>query len=207
MSFARSALILILTTCLSWAAWAQLTGKVSIVLADGTRQEIVLDEDMDPVEMIRGFINGEQGGTFTVTDLVDGKSAVVFFMKKENGLISFEEGGQTVTVEEALAQLEVARAQGQLTACKSNLKNLATALEMWSMDHEGVYPDTFNKLAPEYLIKLPKCPTSETGEYGQSYKTHPEIDYSFSCPGDHSELGLPKGYPAYNGQQGLIESP
>ena len=33
-----------------------------------------------------------------------------------------------------------ARAQGQLTACKSNLKNVGTALEMYAVDHNGRYP-------------------------------------------------------------------
>ena len=33
-----------------------------------------------------------------------------------------------------------ARAQGQLTACKSNCKNLATALEMYASDNGGRYP-------------------------------------------------------------------
>ena len=31
-----------------------------------------------------------------------------------------------------------ARAQGQLTACKSNLKNIGTALEMYSTDNSAV---------------------------------------------------------------------
>lgn len=31
-----------------------------------------------------------------------------------------------------------ARAQGQFTACKSNLKNVGVALEMYSSDHAGV---------------------------------------------------------------------
>ena len=30
-----------------------------------------------------------------------------------------------------------ARAQGQLTACKSNLKNIGTAMEMYSTDWSG----------------------------------------------------------------------
>ena len=33
-----------------------------------------------------------------------------------------------------------ARAQGQLTACKSNLKNIGTAMEMYSTDWGGKYP-------------------------------------------------------------------
>ena len=33
-----------------------------------------------------------------------------------------------------------ARAQGQLTACKSNLKNIGTAMEKYSTDWGGKYP-------------------------------------------------------------------
>lgn len=42
------------------------------------------------------------------------------------------------------------------THCKSNLKNLATALEMYCQDQKG-FPRDLNKLQPDYLTALPQC--------------------------------------------------
>ena len=44
-----------------------------------------------------------------------------------------------------------ARAQGQLTACKSNLKNIGTALEMYSTDNGGRFPTTCQLLCRRWL--------------------------------------------------------
>lgn len=55
-----------------------------------------------------------------------------------------------------------ARLQGQLSACQSNLYNIATACEMWSEDHNDSYPDSLRRLADNrYLIEIPNCPTSD----------------------------------------------
>ena len=56
-----------------------------------------------------------------------------------------------------------ARAQGQLTACKSNLKNIGTAMEMFSADHNGRYPTTKQDILgtaanPGYMKVIPTCP-------------------------------------------------
>ena len=56
-----------------------------------------------------------------------------------------------------------ARAQGQVTACKSNLKNIATALEMYSTDYGGRFPTAIasgGALTPNYLRTLPTCPAA-----------------------------------------------
>ena len=47
--------------------------------------------------------------------------------------------------------------QGPLTACKSNLKNIGIALEMYSTDHSGKYPGSLSALVPEYLKQIPVC--------------------------------------------------
>ncbi len=44
------------------------------------------------------------------------------------------------------------------SACKSNLKNIGTALEMYSSDHGGEYPPSLATLSPEYLKRIPECP-------------------------------------------------
>ncbi|CAN0391541.1 unnamed protein product, partial [Phaeothamnion confervicola] len=55
---------------------------------------------------------------------------------------------------------------GQLTGCKSNLKNLATSLEMYSTDNAGHYPrSSLNLLTPNYLKVIPQCPTAQRDTY------------------------------------------
>lgn len=107
-----------------------------------------------------------------------------------------------------------ARAQGQLTACKSNLKNIGTALEMYSTDWSGKYPTaTAATLTPNYLKTIPQCPAISSNTYvaafgsgalgnTQSYRDY----YIVSCTGEnHLAVSVTGDYPAYNGIQGLIE--
>ncbi|MCE1245369.1 MAG: hypothetical protein LWY06_01860 [Firmicutes bacterium] len=49
-----------------------------------------------------------------------------------------------------------AKAKGELTATVSNMKNIGTALEMYSTDYNGKYPEKLAKLAPNYLKTIPK---------------------------------------------------
>lgn len=105
-----------------------------------------------------------------------------------------------------------ARSQGQTTACKSNLKNIGTALEMYSTDWSGAYPEDTTKLVPNYLRTMPECPMAGTDTYSESYsriKTKEGWDsYQFFCKGEnHTAVSLPANYPAYNGIIGLQERP
>ncbi len=58
---------------------------------------------------------------------------------------------------------------GSLTACKSNLKNIGIALEMYSTDWSGSYPKSMTQLTPNYLKTIPKCPKAEGDTYSGSY--------------------------------------
>ncbi len=107
-----------------------------------------------------------------------------------------------------------ARAQGQLTACKSNLKNMGTAMEMYSTDWSGKYPTNGKvSLTPNYLKTIPECPAAGTDTYimisgaGATYNTQSYQDYYFvSCNGpNHLPVSVPANYPQYNGIVGLIE--
>lgn len=106
-----------------------------------------------------------------------------------------------------------ARAQGQLTACKSNLKNIGTGCEMWATDYNGEYPKTLDQLAPDYLLRLPICPAAGEQTYVQSYSSQPAKPgepwsgtYKVYCSGEHhSELGVPANFPQYNSVSGLME--
>ena len=109
-----------------------------------------------------------------------------------------------------------ARAQGQLTACKSNLKNIGTALEMYSTDWSGKYPILANfeaGLTPNYLKTIPEGPAAGTNTYeyataAPAYNTSSFVDYYLvSCNqlSPHVGVNVPNGYPQYDGIQGLIE--
>jgi type II secretory pathway pseudopilin PulG len=98
-----------------------------------------------------------------------------------------------------------ARAQGQVTACKSNLKNIGTALEMYSTDASGRYPTDKTKLTPDYLKSIPTCASAGSDTYAYSSASNPD-SYTVYCSGNnHKGVGAPAGYPQYNSIQGLIE--
>ncbi len=49
--------------------------------------------------------------------------------------------------------------------CQKNIKELMTALEMYSTDNGGKYPDRLGKLVPDYIKAIPTCPDSGTDSY------------------------------------------
>jgi hypothetical protein len=105
------------------------------------------------------------------------------------------------------------RAQGQLIHCTSNLKNVATGLEMWASDNEGRYPDSLGQLIPDYLRTIPECPAAGTDTYSETYSKSRRdgVDfevYEVFCKGlHHLSAGIPEDYPRYNGFEGLVERP
>jgi type II secretory pathway pseudopilin PulG len=109
-----------------------------------------------------------------------------------------------------------ARARGQLTACKSNLKNIGTALEMYSTDWSGKYPVSTSLLTPNYLKTVPDCPSAASNSYRAyfgvkaPYNVGPEGPYEdyyyIECAAEnHANVSVTSNFPAYNGIQGLIE--
>lgn len=108
-----------------------------------------------------------------------------------------------------------ARAQGQLTACKSNCKNIGTALEMYASDFSGRYPtDNFQQrmTVGNYLKVIPTCPSAATATYAQSYTGRATPDnFSFYCVGNNhatAYVGLNGlNFPQYNGETGLTANP
>lgn len=127
-----------------------------------------------------------------------------------------------------------ARAPRQLSVCKSNLKVLATALEMYASDNEKLYPpDLQTLIAPGlYLKTLPEC-ASKHNRIGfrrdgrvelKNWKGGPtDADYHYSvsskpaafslyCRRDHSEAYAgfnadPRCYPQYHSEMGLLDHP
>lgn len=105
------------------------------------------------------------------------------------------------------------RCGGTLTACKSNCKNLATALEMYCSDNQGFYPDKLSDLLPgNYLKTLPTCPAAGAMTY-TDYTAVGNVSFHFSCVGNnHARAfsGFPgpsDNYPQYSAEQGLLDHP
>jgi len=100
-----------------------------------------------------------------------------------------------------------ARAQGQLTACTSNLKNIGTALEMYSTDNSGRYPTALSKLVTDYLKAVPTCPSTGQDTYTNSYSQASAPDaFTMYCKGtNHKGAGISNAdYPQYTSAAGLI---
>jgi hypothetical protein len=106
-----------------------------------------------------------------------------------------------------------AQSRGGITACKSNLKNIGTAFEMYSTDWSGKYPTALSQLTPNYLKTIPECAgagkvtyTIETG-LNAAYNSDGKEDYYFiQCEGsNHTQVSVPENYPQYDGIQGLID--
>ena len=104
-----------------------------------------------------------------------------------------------------------ARAQGHLTACKSNLKNIGTALEMYSTDNSGRYPSDLSKLTSGnmggYLKMIPTCAAAGTDTYSAVYtaSANPDV-FTLYCSGNnHTALDVGSGFPQYDSVRGLIE--
>lgn len=115
-----------------------------------------------------------------------------------------------------------AKARGQLTACKSNLKNVSSALEMYATDYDGKYPTTLAALTPNYLKTLPECPSAGKANYRlqvglqapmnveRNFEEGPKgpwPDYYYiDCAGEnHRSTSVTGDYPAFNAVDGLIE--
>ena len=100
-----------------------------------------------------------------------------------------------------------ARGMSQLAGCKSNLKNIATSLEAYSVDHNGHYPNDMVLLTPNYIKTLPVCPAAASNTYTASYvfSLNPDT-YDFECRGtNHAALGVAANYPQWHSRSGLQE--
>ncbi len=96
------------------------------------------------------------------------------------------------------------RPAGQLTACKSNLKNIGTALEMYSTDFNGDYPFSLDNITPSYLKSIPTC--ASAGRVTYVYLTGVRNQcYTVYCAGGyHAKILKAPNYPMYDSFQGLI---
>lgn len=106
------------------------------------------------------------------------------------------------------------------TRCQSNMKQIGTALELYSQDNEGLYPPKMEMLMPKYIDKIPRCPGKDMqgkewsigrilpgrGRYEQTYRAGNGYEsYTFYCRGlRHSAVGIPFNHPQYSSEEGVI---
>lgn len=173
-----------------------------VEFADGERHEMSSGSSSEANALVESLLNSSQDGKCQV---FDGEKSVLLIVKTGDQLdVTENDQKSTMTVAEALE----AKREAPLRGCKSNLKNIATWLEMWSVDHEDVYPENLGLLTPDYLIVIPPCPVAKTDTYSATYKLFPDpVFFQIQCTGDHSADGMAPGLPAYNAAQGIIEKP
>lgn len=195
-------LILLLGLLIPVLAQGSVTGH--LIYSDGEKVELTTGSPDEFDQAFQALLDGTRDGKLEM--FLDGKPDGTAIRTGEQIEITGSTGEKvTMTVEQARAQWGEARVAGQLNACKSNLKNLAIALEMWATDHDGKYPDKIEALSPDYLIRIPTCPASTGAPY-----TFKEMDqptgYELECTGDHSAAGYAPGYPAIDGLHGLLDN-
>ena len=147
---------------------------------------------------------------------LDGPNFKLRFVKREGGdLVGTAEksggkltlgapGKETRTIE--VAEFKTKLDEGDLQSCSSNLKNLATAAEMWSTDNNGRYPANASQLTPNYLKTIPTCNAAGKDTYSESYTSKAQPDmFTFVCSGKHhAGTGVAEDFPRYNATEGLI---
>ncbi len=176
--------------------------KNAIKFPDGSTKTFASQDEV--IDAFKAILAGETDGSYRVTIHGNTMSARLQGQRAE-----ITADGKTMrgTRTEILFHMDQAQSQGQVTACKANLRNLATALKMWSDEHEGAYPDSLSVLAPNYVKYVPQCPANRRDTYSQTYhKTGPGA-FRINCQAGHNKLGLPPGYPGWTSEQGMIEKP
>jgi len=101
--------------------------------------------------------------------------------------------------------------RGALEECESNLKNIATALEMYATDNYGDYPPSLSYLIADsagygvYIKTLPVCPACQES-YRYESCSMPD-NFSLFCGGGNAHIStqeVDEGYyPLYTSQQGI----
>lgn len=111
-------------------------------------------------------------------------------------------------------------AQDSCGSCKSNLKNLGTALEGYAADHQGAYPVELGALAGKYIPSIPRCRPENpslfakalfqatTGvrltEYDYKRSITPSTYTIWCTTGAHRWAATPRGFPQYSSTEGMV---
>jgi len=165
---------------------------------------------------------------FILIELMSGIAAFVFSIpapgnsRKKNGFTLIELM-IVIAIIAILASILVpnfgkARDKAKLETCKSNLKSIATALEMYAGDHNGCYQpssymrfdETHPVISSGYLKAVPKCPAAVidstynywVDSYDSTHRTF--LVFCVGNLGGHASMGLANNYPRYDSARGLL---
>ena len=107
-----------------------------------------------------------------------------------------------------------ARSQGQLAACESNIKNIATALEMYATDNNMYYPPSLDYLTEgrgtygAIMKNLPVCPSCQKSYTYTPINEEENHDYILECSEANVHLNTGNvgegNFPQYKPGKGLI---
>ena len=200
-----------------WAG-ADLLGLVYLDYAAGQKAASALLESVrtDEAQLLAALLDELIGSDAALEDVHALRTTPDGLVYRGQGLSSSRALGGSGLVAAAIVYPNFVRArqQGQLTACKSNLKNIATGLEMWSTDNAGRYPTSLEALVPNYLRAIPLCPSAGKDTYSASLQTGLSAEgneetkyqdyYIVKCLG-HNHHWVAPDYPQYNCVYGLVE--
>ena len=85
-----------------------------------------------------------------------------------------------------------ARFQAYHTACVQNERNLATALEMYSLESGQLYPENLITLTSNgiarggpFITSIPECPSDRVSHINGYTTSNNFTEYLIECPGTH----------------------
>lgn len=93
-------------------------------------------------------------------------------------------------------------AHGAMVPCESNLKNIGTAMMLYSSDKGGRYPQNLGVLTPGYLKILPTCPAAGTMSYRYMYSKEQDI-FTVWCQGAYHTPVYGVNKPVYGSLRGF----
>jgi len=98
------------------------------------------------------------------------------------------------------------RGLGQASACKSNLRNLASAIESYMLDNAGRVPQVLADLPPLHINVIPTCPGGAANTCSGGYESSQNpAAYTIACQGsNHAGAGIPPNLPQFASSQGLV---
>ena len=193
--FKKRLLILVIPVVLAgWAAHAQEGVRATSVVQAAAPAEL-----KSPSEF-KAFVSKMLAGPDQKVEVIIEKHHGTF-EKKGGQMIMTGDGGQQPQVM-TLVEAQEMLSEIDLTGCKSNLKNFATASEMYAADNAGQYPPDLAKLAPNYLKVIMVCPAADSVTYSYSVSHAPHA-YTIVCQGNHHEkAGVSPNFPQYNSYKG-----
>lgn len=92
--------------------------------------------------------------------------------------------------------------------CKANLKDMSTALNLYSNEFGGFYPPNLTLITPSYVSSIPRCPSTSQDTYSAGYSVSDDgHSYTLCCNGqNHGDFGYGLNQPYYSSSDGLMPS-